>query len=270
VIRFAPGEYKTVDVSGDTLRANLVEKTLPNVSPVTFQLLELILGAAKDIAGIKDVMTGEASNQGQVGTTLALIEQGLQVFNATAKRVFRSLKADFELLFDNIAEYGGEAAKKDYENVLDDSEADFDKDFDRDGLDIRPVSDPTSITRMQKMAKAQFVLGLLPQIQATGGDPKEVMMRVLEAVNTEDIQKIYPPQPPPDPMLQQAQIEHMKLALRQMAAAAGKDEAAADAASAKALRDAAEAAATRFQLSIEAGMHGMQLGAQAAHMGALQ
>jgi chaperonin GroES len=270
IIRFAPGEYKTVDVSGDTLRANLVEKTLPNVSPVTFQLLELILGAAKDIAGIKDVMTGEASNQGQVGTTLALIEQGLQVFNATAKRVFRSLKADFELLFDNIAEYGGDAAKKDYENVLDDSEADFDKDFDRDGLDIRPVSDPTSITRMQKMAKAQFVLGLLPQIQATGGDPKEVMMRVLEAVDTEDIQKIYPPQPPPDPMLQQAQIEHMKLALRQMAAAAGKDEAAADAASAKALRDAAEAAATRFQLSIEAGMHGMQLGAQAAHMGALQ
>jgi hypothetical protein len=124
---------------------------------------------------------------------------------------------------------------------------------------------------MQKMAKAQFVLGLLPQIQATGGDPKEVMMRVLEAVDTEDIQKIYPPQPPPDPMLaQQAQIEHMKLALRQMAAAAGKDEAAADAASAKALKDAAEAAATRFQLSIEAGMHGMQLGAQAAHMGALQ
>jgi chaperonin GroES len=270
VIRFAPGEYKTVDVSGDTLRANLVEKTLPNVSPVTFQLLELILGAAKDIAGIKDVMTGEASNQGQVGTTLALIEQGLQVFNATAKRVFRSLKADFELLFDNIAEYGGEAAKKDYENVLDDQEADFEKDFDRDGLDIRPVSDPTSITRMQKMAKAQFVLGLLPQIQATGGDPKEVMMRVLEAVDTEDIQKIYPPQPPPDPMLQQAQIEHMKLALRQMAAAAGKDEASADAASAKALKDAADAAATRFQLSIEAGMHGMQLGAQAAHMGALQ
>jgi hypothetical protein len=43
---------------------------------------------------------------------------------------------------------------------------------------------------MQKMAKAQFMLGLLPQIQATGGDPKEVMRRVLEAVDTEDIDKI--------------------------------------------------------------------------------
>jgi chaperonin GroES len=267
VVRFEPGKYFTVDVPGDQLKNAIVEKTLPQVSPVTFQLLELILGAAKDIAGIKDVMTGEASNQGQVGTTLALIEQGLQVFNATAKRVFRSLKADFELLFDNIAEYGGEAAAKDYEDVLDDPEADFAKDFDRGGLDIRPVSDPSSITRMQKMAKAQFVLGLLPQIQATGGDPKEVMKRVLEAVDTEDIDKIYPPQPPPDPMLQQMQMEQMKQALRKMAADAGKSEAEADAAMARALKDAADAATKRFDLTIQAGMHGMELGAQAAHLG---
>jgi chaperonin GroES len=269
-IRFAPGEYKTVDVSGDQLRANIVERTLPNVSPVTFQLLELILGAARDIAGIKDVMTGEASNQGQVGTTLALIEQGLQVFNSCAKRTFRSLKNEYELLFDTLAEFGGELAAKDYNLVLDDEDADFAKDFTRDDLDIRPVSDPSSITRMQKMAKAQFILGLLPQIQATGGDPKEIMMRVLEAVDAEDIDKIYPPAPPANPELQEMQIEQMRLALRKMAAEAGKDEASADAIAAKALKDAAEAQTKRFQLQIAAGMHGMELGAAAAHVGSPQ
>ena len=268
VVRFAPGEYKTVDVQGDQLRANIVERTLPNVSPVTFRLLELILGAARDIAGIKDVMTGEASNTGQVGTTLALIEQGLQVFNATAKRLFRALKTEFELLFDNIAMYGGEAAAEDYANVIDDKEADFRADFSRDDLDIRPVSDPASITRMQKMAKAQFLLGLLPQIQTTGGDPKAVMLRVLEAIDTEDVDKIYPPQPPPDPMLQAMQMQQMQLAMRKMAAEAGKDEAAADAAMAKALKDAADAASKRFELTVQAGMHGMALGQAAAHMGA--
>jgi chaperonin GroES len=265
VVRFVPGEYKTVDVAGDQLRNAIFEKTLPNVSPVTFQLLELILGAARDIAGIKDVMTGEASNQGQVGTTLALIEQGLQVFNSCAKRVFRGEKGEFELLFDNIAEFGGDATAQDYQNVLDDPEADFTKDFNRDDLDIRAVSDPSTVTKMQKMGKAQFILGLLPQIQATGGDPKAVMMRVLEAVDTEDIDKIYPPQPPPDPMLQQMQLEQMKQALRKMAAEAGKDEATADAMAAKALKDAAEAASKRFELTIQAGMHGMQLGQLAAH-----
>jgi chaperonin GroES len=270
VVRFEPGEYKTVDVSGDTLRQNIVERTLPNVSPVTFQLLELILGAARDIAGIKDVMTGEAPNTGQVGTTLAMIEQGLQVFNATAKRLFRALKTEYEMLFDIIAEFGREAAAEDYQNVLDDPEADFEKDFSRADLDIRPVSDPASITRMQKMAKAQFHLGLLPQIQATGGDPKEIMLRVLEAVDTEDVDKIYPPQPPPDPMLQQMQQEHMMLALRQMAAAAGLDEASAQAAYAKAMKDAAEATQKKFELTIAAGMHGMQLGAAAAHTESVQ
>jgi hypothetical protein len=35
---------------------------------------------------------------------------------------------------------------------------------------------------------------------------------------------------------------------------------------AKALKDAAEAASKRFELSIQAGMHGMQIGAEAAHL----
>ena len=266
VVAYEPGKYLTVDVPGDQLKNAIVEKTLPNVSPVTFQVLELILGAARDIAGIKDVMTGEASNTGQVGTTLALIEQGLQVFNATAKRLFRALKKEYELLFGNIFEFGGEAAARDYENVLDDPEANFAADFEQEGLDVRPVSDPASITRMQKMAKAQFVLGLLPQIQATGGDPKEVMRRVLEAVDAEDIEKIYPPQPPPDPQLQALQMKHLELELEKMAAEAGKDRASAQAAYAKALKDAAEANSKRFELSIKAGMHGMELGAAAAHM----
>ena len=267
VVRFQPGEYKTVDASGDDLRKSIVERTLPNVSPVTFQLLDLILGAARDIAGIKDVITGEASNQGQVGTTLALIEQGLQVFNATAKRLFRALKKDFGLLFENIWRFGGEAAAQDYLDTIDDQEADFAKDFEPEGLDIRPVSDPASITRMQKMAKAQFQLGLLPHIQATGGDPKEIMRRVLEAVDTEDMEKIYPPMPPPDPELEKLKMEHMLLEMRKLAAEAGKDEAAADASMAKALKDAAAAATERFELTMKAGMHGMELGAAAAQFG---
>jgi chaperonin GroES len=266
VVRMTPGEYRTVDVSGDTLRAAIVERTLPNVSPVTFQLLELILGAARDIAGIKDVMTGEASNQGQVGTTLALIEQGLQVFNATAKRIFRSLKAEFELLRANLHDFGGELIAKDYLKVLDDTEADFAADFSSDDLDIRPVSDPASITRMQKMAQSQYLKSLLPDIQATGGDAKEVMHRVLEAADVEDIDKIYPPPPPPDPMQAQLSQEQIMQQIRGLAAKADKDEASAQASQAKALRDAAEAAIARFNLSIAAGEHGVELGVAAANL----
>lgn len=261
VVRFAPGEYKTVDVPGDQLRNAIVERTLPNVSPVTFQILDLILGAARDIAGIKDVITGEASNTGQVGTTLALIEQGLQVFNSCAKRCFRALKAEFELIYENIG--SDPNAAQDYADTLDDPNADFAADFAAEGLDIRPVSDPASITRMQKMAKAQFQLTLLPQIQAAGGDVREVLHRVLEAVDTEDIEKILPP-PKVDPQAQALQLQQIMLNLRALAAKASKDEAGADASQAKALLDAVNAATAKFELIAKAGAHGMELGAMAA------
>lgn len=268
VVTYEPGKYKTVDVPGDDLRRAIVERTLPQVSPVTFQVLELVLGAARDIAGAKDVITGEAPNTGQVGTTLALIEQGLQVFNAAAKRIFRMLKTEFELLFYNIGTFGGAEAKADYESTIDDPEANFEKDFQAEDLDIRPVSDPSSITRMQKMAKAQFRLNLMPQIIAVGGDGREVIRRTLEAIDEEDIEKILPPPPPPDPMQQQMAMQGAIESLRKLSAEADKLENQALKEQAEAALTAVEAQAAKLGLSLSAGQIGMEMGAQAAQIGA--
>lgn len=262
VIRMAPGEYKTVDVTGDQLRNNIVERTLPNVSPVTFQVLDLVLGAAKSIAGAKDVITGEASNNGQVGTTLALIEQGLQVFNATAKRTFRSLKEEFQLTHDNIAKYGGERAARDYADVLDDPEADFEADF-AENKDIRPVSDPAAITRMQKMARAQFTMGTIGLLQAVGGDSREALRRVYEAVDMEDIEKLLPPPVPQqaDPM--QAEMQRLmvaRAAAEASKAAAGTDKTVADTALA-----IIEAEERKYNLHKTALRDGIALGVEAAN-----
>ena len=258
VIRLAPGEYKTVDVPGDNLRANIVEKTLPQVSPVTFQVLDLILAAARDIAGAKDVITGEASNNGQVGTTLALIEQGLQVFNAAAKRIFRALKNEYELIYENIATYGDQAEARMYMTVLDDMEADFEADFADDNLDIRPVSDPATVTRMQKMARAQFILGLAPGLAQVGGDPREAYKRALEAVDAEDIDKLLPPPKPtpPDPF-QQAMAE---AALAGAQAKANKDNAQAAQAEATAMEKLLEAAKAKYETQRDAVLQGMAIG----------
>ena len=209
-IRFSPGEYKTVDASGPNLREAIVERTLPNVSPVTFQVLDLILGAARDISGVKDVMTGEASNMGQVGTTLALIEQGLQVFNAVYKRIYRALKEEFTLIYKNVSKYGGEEAAKDYSEVMDDPQANFETDFNSKDLDIRPVSDPGSVTHMQKMARAQFLLGT---IQYPGANPPAILKRVYESVDAENPEELLaqPQQPPPE-LVAKTQAEIAKTA----------------------------------------------------------
>lgn len=259
VVRMEPGVYKTVDVPGNALREAIVERRLPQVSPVTFQVLDLILGAAKDIAGSSEVLTGDASNNGQVGTTLALIEQGLQVFNATAKRTFRALKDEYTLLKENIRKYGGEAAATDYLEVLDDPEADFEADFNSKDMDIRPVSDPSSVTRMQKMAKGQFVMSTMDQLAAVGGDPREALRRVYEAADIEDIDKLLPPPKPQpvDPIAQATAQADMQAKL----ARAAKDGAGAQQTEAKTAETVLDIERKKFELAREQFGTGLELAA---------
>ena len=234
-LRFAPGEYKTVNgVTGDQLRDGIYERTFPGPSQVMVSILDMMLSAARDISSVKDVITGDASNNGQVGTTLALIEQGLQVFTAIYKRIYRSLREEFALLFANIARYGGERAAADYLEVLDDQDADFEADFNVDDMDIRPVSDPTSVTRMQKLARAQFVWGLAQNNPLL--DQGKVLRRVLEAADVEDAEDLFAPPAQPNPIAEAgAQAELAKTQSEAM-----KNEAQGQKAQADALATAAE------------------------------
>ncbi len=218
-IRFEPGEYKTVETSAQDLRSGIVERTLPNVSPVTFQVLDLIMGAARDISGVKDVITGDASNNGQVGTTLALIEQGLQVYNAVFKRIYRALKDEFTLIYRNVGRYGVEASAADYAEVMDDPAADFAADFSAKDFDIRPVSDPTTPTKIQKAAKAQ---GLLATIGMEGANTPVILKRYYESLEIENPEELIAEPQGPSPV-DEAKAQAMAAKGNRDMAAAEKD-----------------------------------------------
>lgn len=246
-IRMAPGEWKPVNVDGNKLREAMVERTLPQPSNVMFQMLELMLGAAQDISSVKDVLTGEAKNTGQVGTTLALIEQGLQMFTAIYKRVYRGLKAEYELLFQNIAAFADEQTAQDYKELLDDPQANLMQDFAAANMDIRPVSDPQTVTKMQKMARAQFLGGFL---DAPGVNPQEIIKRMWEAADVDDIEELLLPPQEPDPM----QVAGVQVEIEGKAAKAVKDRAAAR-------RDDAEAEAKRAETALKALAEGFRMAA---------
>jgi chaperonin GroES len=256
VVKFQPGVYRTVEMAGNDLKNAIVERTAPEVSEVTFQVLEFVMGFAKEIAGFKDILTGETASTAPVGTTLALIEQGLQVFNAIAKRFFRSAREEYDLLFQKVGRYGGQALAQDYLGVLDDPDADFARDFADKDMDIRPVSDPSAVTRMQKMAKAEYLSSKIGMIASVGGDVKEVVRRSLEAADVEDIDKILPPAKPqpPDP----GQIAQ----LNNLVASTNQKQADADKANADAVLKSIEAAKKKHDLEMQA----MHEGAAAAHV----
>lgn len=262
-LTFRPGEYKTVPVQGVALREGIFERTVPNLSPVMFSLLELILGAAQEIASIKDILTGDASNRGQVGTTLALIEQGLQVFTAIYKRVYRGLKAEFTLLFGNIGKFATPEVAAEYVELLDDMEADFQADFAMADMDIRPVSDPSSVTKMQQMARAQFILGTAEMLGAVGGDMREALRRVYEAADVDDIDKLLPPPPPPNPMADaamQLEMADKQAGIRQKEARATRDMAEAQAVPARLQTDVGRVAVDAAKAEVQAFTAGAGVG----------
>jgi chaperonin GroES len=212
--KFRPGEYKPVDVGGGTLKENIVPMPFPGPNVVLFQLLGLLIEAGKDISSVKDVMTGggeQAGPNASPTTTLALIEQGMQVFTAIYKRIYRSLKEEYKKLYKLNAKYLDEDT---YFRVMDEAEAIGPQDYAEGDFDIIPVADPTVVTNMQKLGRAEYLAQFRDDPYMDG---LEIRKRMFDATNIDDIDQLFAKQQAPDPaMLLEADkldIEKRKLFL---------------------------------------------------------
>lgn len=246
-LRFRPGEWKKVDVSGVSLRENLVPLPAKEPSPVLFQLLGLLIEAAKDISAVNDVMTGEGQGRNaSPTTTLALIEQGMQVFSAIYKRVFRALKSEYGKLYHLNRLW---IEEDEYFTVLDDQKSVQKDDYAEGDFDIVPVADPNVVTNMQKLARAEFLFQFRDDPYF---EPLALRQRLLEAAGIKDVEDVILPEPPPNPMAMleadKMDIEKRELALREveinlgaMKTMAEIDKLKADAIKALAEAEAAEA-----------------------------
>jgi len=182
-------------------------------------------------------MTGDAANANMpVGTVMALIEQGMQVYTASYKRLYNAMKTEFRVMSRLNMQF---LPDEDYARFFDKP---YQKaaDYDMNDMDITPVADPKSVTDMQKMGRAQMLLQL-----AQGGlvDQAAATTRVLETANIEDIQELIPKQSPQAQMLAEMQIFSAQQAIKLQAAEIDKKIADAQAQLAKATKDMAQAEA---------------------------
>jgi chaperonin GroES len=210
-ITFRPGEWKPVDAPGGTIKDNMVPLVFPGPSPVLFELLGMLVEAGREVASVKDVLTGDTGEKGAMTatTTLALIEQGLKVFTSIYKRVHRSLKNELDKLYRLNRIY---MSPEQYQNVLDvppDILQQLQGDYAAGDVDVIPVSDPSVVTDMQKLGRAQFLTEMM-----MNGNPflngKEVTLRALKAANVEDAEMLVvdpPPQPDPKVMAIEAKAK---------------------------------------------------------------
>jgi len=219
-LKFQSGEWKPVQTTGDDLRKNIVPLPTKEPSPTLFQLLGLLVDVGKETSGMTEVLSGQSPGPNvPATTTLALIEQGLQVYSAIHKRIHRSLYREFQKIRRlNVLYLSDEA----YANVLDNPEAIRHQDYDNSDMDIIPVSDPNATTNMQRIMKAKALL----EMKGQGLNDQEINKRYLEALQIENIDALIPKEDQPDPILEleiqakQSEIEKTVAEIRKTAAEA--------------------------------------------------
>lgn len=207
--RFIPGEWKPVNATGDDLRKQIVPLPAKEPSDVLFQLMGSLVTSGKELASVAEIFTGKMPGQNTPATTtMATVEQGMKVFTAVYKRIFRSLAEEFKKIYTLNSIY---IDPNTYAAVID--RAVGPDDFSDDGYDICPGADPTAISQTEKLLKAQGLMELLPSGVL---DPVKVVMRILDAQEQPNWQELLNPQvaqtgqlppPPPDPKMLEMQMK---------------------------------------------------------------
>jgi chaperonin GroES len=194
VLKFEPNEYKTVGFTGDDIRKNIMPLPAKEPSAVLFSLLGFLVQAGERLSSVTEIMTGDQSNQSErPTTTLARIEQGMKVFSAIHKRLYRAFKSEYKKLFKLNSIY---LQPEVMFRIMDTQKTIPREAYNPDSCDIVPVSDPTEITNTQKLIKAQ----MLVEMKGQGLNDKEIDKRVLEAMQIPEPEKLLDaPPPPPDP-----------------------------------------------------------------------
>lgn len=222
--RFSPGEWKPVASSGTDLKSQIVPLPAKEPSNVLFQLMGSLITSGKELASVAEIFVGKMPGQNTPATTtMATIEQGMKVFTAVYKRIYRALDKEFKKVYKLNNTY---LNPETYVAVLDIPVGPAD--FTDENYDICPGADPTAMSQTEKLLKAQGLLELLP---SGALNPIEVISRVLQAQEqpnweqlfTQEVQQSGQLPQKPDPKAQEMQMkmqmEQQKNSMQQQQAA---------------------------------------------------
>jgi chaperonin GroES len=207
--RFQPGEWKAVNAVGDDLKKQIFPLPVREPSQVLFNLLDLLLKSGKELASVAEIFVGKMPGQNTPATTtMATIEQGMKVFTAVYKRVYRALTSEFRKIYRLNKEYMN---PEEYISVLDQPVQQSDYMGPED--DVIPGADPTAVSSQEKQQKVQALMQIL---QLGTLDPLAVTKLYLEAheIAAPETYMKQPSPPPPDPKMEaikaKSQVDQQK------------------------------------------------------------
>lgn len=145
-------------------------------SPTLFQLLGFVVDAGKGVVRTSMDNLADQNPNAPVGTTLALIQEGMTVFSSIHARLHSAMARTLRILHRLNAMYLDDADVKHEVGEVLASRADFEG-----PMDVVPVSDPSIFSEAQRFAQVQAVsqrAAALPQLY----DQRKVEERLLETL----------------------------------------------------------------------------------------
>lgn len=161
-------------IAGDDIRKLIMAVPYNPPSEVLVSLLGVVSELGKGMVQTTFENLASQSTQMPVGTTLALIEEGMTVFSAIHLRLFQAMNYVLNILNRINRMYMDDEEVKDDTGEVLAKRADFDPPFD-----IIPVADPNIFSDVQRMAQLQVIAdraAAMPEVY----NQKEVERRILE------------------------------------------------------------------------------------------
>jgi len=185
-IEAAPNRWVRVDATGDALQKGIYPWPIKEPSSVLLALMQCLLQAGERVGSVTDAMTGENPGQNQAATTtMAVIEQGSQVYNSIYKRTWRSQAKEFRKIYILLQ-------KKDPEM------------YPLDVDELCPMADPQVMSMPQRLLRAEALMGRVAQMPHLYGPQGtfEAERSWLEAMDMDSERLLQgSPEPPPNPDL---------------------------------------------------------------------
>ena len=157
---------EVVEMEGGALIDDVRKLAMPlpfnGPSPTLFQLLGFLVDAGKGVVQTSFEKLSDQNPNQPVGTTMALIEQGMVVFSSIHSRLHGSMARCFKILHRINSAYLTTEDIEAQTAGLDIDPSDFDG-----PLDVIPVSDPAIFSETQRFAQTQAILqrsAAMPQL----------------------------------------------------------------------------------------------------------
>jgi hypothetical protein len=203
------GEFAEIDgsVNTDDIRKLIMPTPFNPPSPVLMELLGFLVEQGKGVIRTTFEDLPNQRTDAPVGTTLALIEQGLTVFSAIHSRLHSSMQQVLEIVHRiNSKHFNPADVKEDLGEMLA-KPTDF-----KGPMDVIPVSDPNIFSEVQRQAQIALIAqraAILPQLY----NLNRVEKLILEYAKIPAPEELL--NPVPDPVRDNAVNENVKASMGQ-------------------------------------------------------